>query len=528
MKRPNVLSSNNRKHVPGVLIVLGILLCSAECVRAASSAWAHYDSKHELIYQTTERGDRIMDFSSAGYMGGGVALPTVAVKETVAPSGLEDDSAAIQKAIDSVSKLEPANGSRGAVLLKPGSYNCSRPLEIQASGVVLRGSGSESNGTVLLMSGNPHVCISMAGRVKVERIGSPRKFADAYVPSGASEIRLVDVVGLKVGDTLQIARPVTADWIQFMGMDTLVRNDKKQTWVSAGSELLTERTVTKLKGARVTLDAPLTDSFDAKFLGPAGATATKCEISGRISQVGVENLRIVAPPQSVTISERHHSAIRMNGACDAWVRDLVIEDTVDSIGLGSGSKRVTVQKIDLRHSVPTKGAAKPADLSASGTQILFDRCTGAGDNIFYFVTGPRVTGPIVLLNCVFHGNGHIQPHARWATGLLVDNCQVPESGIDFMNRGEMGSGHGWTIGWAVAWNCSAKNFVIQNPPGVLNWAIGCKGSREQLAMPFNHEPKLNQGEFDSHGAPVEPESLYLAQLRERKGAGAVTAISYNP
>jgi hypothetical protein len=25
---------------------------------------------------------------------------------------------------------------------------------------------------------------------------------------------------------------------------------------------------------------------------------------------------------------------------------------------------------------------------------------------------------------------------------------VPEGGIDLMNRGEMGSGHGWTMGWA--------------------------------------------------------------------------------
>jgi len=516
------------RHVPRILILLTIVLGNTQAMRAANSAWVHYDSKHQLVYRTTERGDRIMDFSSAGYMGGGVALPTVPVKVTVAPPGLEDDSPAIQEAIDAVSKLEPTNGFRGAVLLKPGTYNCSRPLEIKTSGVVLRGSGSESNGTVLVMSGNPHVCISIAGRVSVARIGSPRKFADAYVPSGASEIGLADVSGLKPGDTLQISRPVTAEWIQFMGMDTLVRNDKKQTWVSAGSELLTERTVIKLAGDKVILDAPLTDSFDAKYLAPAGGTATKCEISGRISQVGAENLRIVAPPQSVTISERHHSALRMNGACDAWVRDLAIEDTVDSVSLGSGTKRVTVQKIDLHHSVPTKGAAKPADLSASGTQILFDRCTGSGDNIFYFVTGPRVTGPIVLLNCVFHGNGHIQPHARWATGLLVDNCQVPESGIDFMNRGEMGSGHGWTIGWSVAWNCAAKSFVIQNPPGVMNWAIGCKGSREQLAMPFNHEPKLKEGEFDSHGKPVEPDSLYLAQLMQKKGREAVSNIGYAP
>ena len=108
----------------------------------------------------------------------------------------------------------------------------------------------------------------------------------------------------------------------------------------------------------------------------------------------------------------------------------------------------------------------------------------------------------------------------------MDNCQVPESGIDFMNRGEMGSGHGWTIGWAVAWNCIAHSYVIQQPPGTANWAIGCQGAREQRGMPFGHRANLLEGFFDSHGTPVVPASLYLAQLRERLGLLAVKNAGY--
>lgn len=37
-------------------------------------------------------------------------------------------------------------------------------------------------------------------------------------------------------------------------------------------------------------------------------------------------------------------------------------------------------------------------------------------------------------------------HQRWATGLLINNCEVQDGGIDCMNRGAMGSGHGWAIG----------------------------------------------------------------------------------
>ena len=115
--------------------------------------------------------------------------------------------------------------------------------------------------------------------------------------------------------------------------------------------------------------------------------------------------------------------------------------------------------------------------------MLFDRCTVSGSGLFYFSTGAKAVGPVVLLNCAFDGNGAIQPHQRWATGLLVDNCKVPTGNIELMNRGYLGSGHGWTIGWSVVWNSSAKSFLIQRPPGSMNWAIGCTGEQRLKIRP---------------------------------------------
>lgn len=131
------------------------------------------------------------------------------------------------------------------------------------------------------------------------------------------------------------------------------------------------------------------------------------------------------------------------------------------------------------------------------------------------MTFSGATGPNVLLDCDFRGNGSISPHERWATGLLFDNCRVNDGGINLMNRGEMGSGHGWTSGWSVVWNCVAKSFIIQRPPGTVNWAIGCIGKQDLAPMPFGKGPMLPQGIIDSNERPVEPKSLYLEQLRER-------------
>jgi hypothetical protein len=323
---------------------------------------------------------------------------------------------------------------------------------------------------------------------------------------------VADVSGFSAGDPILVRRPATPAWVEFMGMGNLVRNGRRETWVSG--QILTERTIQNIRENQIVLDIPLSDSFDAKYLSPPGGAVAKSS-DRRIRNIGIEHLRIECPPQPVTISESHYSGVNLTGVIDAWVRDVGIANTVDSVSIGSGGKRITIQSVSVTHAVPTRGSAKPADFSAGGTQILFEHCSCTGDDLFYFVTGARATGPIVLLDCTFRGHGWIQPHQRWATGLLVDNCRVPDGGIDFMNRGEMGSGHGWTIGWAVAWNCTAKTFTIQQPPGAINWAIGCQGTRVQASMPFGKGPKLQEGMFDSLGRPVEPRSLYRAQLKER-------------
>ncbi|HEY4357485.1 MAG TPA: hypothetical protein VGN16_17165 [Acidobacteriaceae bacterium] len=491
------------------------------------SEWVHPDRSGKLVYRRLKTGERILDFSYAGYMGGGVALPAFPVKATVTPSGA-DDTAAIQAAIDKVSNLPPVHGVRGAVLLKAGHFYCSATLKVTTSGVAVRGSGAGEDGTVIEMTGDPHLAFSIAGDGKITPVGIAVAVADAYVPAGAMTLSVRDASGFKSGDRVQIVHPVTPEWVRLMGMDALTRNGKKQTWVA--NDLKTDRTVVTVEGNTLRFDVPLADSYDAKFLGPRGATVVKVEETGEIEQVGVENLRLVAPARAETLNDKHFNGLQMSGAKDSWVRNLRILDTTEAIGIGKTSRRVTVEKVDATQNIPITGAAKPADFSANGTQILFDRCSATGDNVFYLAVGPGEQGPNVMLHCVFHGNGHVQPHQRWSTGLLIDSCQAPGGGIDLMNRGEMGSGHGWTMGWGVVWNNIAKSYVIQMPPGSANWSIGNRGEQALGKMPtFDPGPELQplpQGIIESQGTPVAPASLYLEQLRQRLGAKALKNIGY--
>jgi hypothetical protein len=426
--------------------------------------------------------------------------------------------------------MKLVNGFRGAVLLKPGVYDCEKTISINASGVVLRGSGSGEKGTVLNLTGKAHAAVTARGDVKSITIGEATTIADRYVPSGTNSFTVANASVLKIGDTIRITRPINDTWIEFMGMHQLVRSGKKQTWISG--DITTERIISKIEKNKITVDVPLNDSYDSKYISPA-VTVQKITTTGLLTQIGIEDFRILAAPQSVTINEGHHRAFTMSGLSDGWARNIEVFNTVNSISVTG--RRITVDNVSIFHTLPTIGAAKPADLNGSGQQILFNRCTIQGDNLFFFGTGAKVTGPVVVLNCTFRGNGWIQPHQRWATGLLIDGCNVPDGGIDFMNRGVMGSGHGWTIGWAVAWNCNAKSYLNQMPPGSANWVIGSKGMQQKRAIPgsndsgsiaYSSKVMLPEGIYDSHDVAVAPASLYLAQLQDRLGKQALINIGY--
>src|ERR1700722_11727648 len=238
------------------------------------SQWVYFNDSGKLVYQPLKTGDRILDFSYAGYGGGGVALPTFPVRKTVTPSG-KDDTAAIQAAIDEVSRLPVLNGVRGAVMLGSGRFHCKDTLKLRADGIVLRGNGSGDDGTVIEMTGDPHLAISVMGTSNIAPVGAATGVSDAYVPSGSMSLSVLDASSFKVGDRIQIIRPVTPEWLSLMGMDTLVRNGKKQTWVVG--DLKTERMIAAINGNKLVFDVPLADSYDAKYLGPGGASVIKIE-----------------------------------------------------------------------------------------------------------------------------------------------------------------------------------------------------------------------------------------------------------
>ena len=490
-------------------------------VEVLDRQWVALGTTGKLEYKTTPRGDRIVDFSHAGYMGGGVALPTLPEKKEVAPSN-GDDTAAIQAAIAEVAALPLLQGSRGAVLLKPGTFHCAKPIILEQDGVVLRGSGSDKGGTVVEMTGEPHTALIVEGpevSFPKETPANTSPIADAYVPAGTLRFSVKEAKGLMAGDPIRIRWPRTAKWIHFMDMDTLGRNGNSATWMKDDALMTVHRSIRSIEGNRITLDVPLTDTIDGQFLDQEPAVVVKTPAVRHLSQCGVESLQIVSSPHEGSLRAEKNISVVFKGGCqDCWVRDIVMRETLNNVQVWGGCRRITITGAHSFHnSTVEQGAGYPADISIRGTQVLVDRCTSHGLGGFYVATLNASAMLNVVLHCTFEGQGSIQPHMHWSTGLLIDSCQIPDGRIDLINRHSSGSGHGWAIGWGIAWNCDVKYLQVQIPPGAWNLAIGCTGEPHKT---FSPEAILSPNQ------PVTPASLYLAQLRERLGEAAVKNIGY--
>lgn len=501
---------------------------------SAQSTWVSANNQGELVYRLTARGDRIMDFSYAGYGSGGVAFPKVPTKITLQPSG-QDDTAAIQAALDKVSSMAMHNGFRGQVMLSPGVYSTSQVLRIKASGVVLSGSGSSGNVTQINLIGEPHTFLEISGSGAPETDGKTIEISDAYVPSGAMQVHVTDTQDLHVGDTVLIRRPVTSAWVQYLDMGNLCANCN---WLSTGKSAQYDRVITAIDTNQklVSLDAPIPDSLDKQF---THANLVKYKMPGRIEQIGLEHVHVNAPePELVPVPFTHGPTfllLKIAGAQNVWAQDVLGENFVTGVVITGYSKWITLQNFAFTHNPPAENrGAKQFQYSLNTAEmVLCNRCTAGGDNTYSYVTGMLTSGPNVILNSRELGKSRLEPHMRWATGLLVDGFSGDQGGwLDFMSRGAAGSGHGWTMAWGVIWNSVVSSMMLQQAPGTMNWVIGSSGNIENPPFPAGGPPAdrgmPNQypATIESFGSPVSPKSLYLAQLCVRKGRAAVSNLGY--
>lgn len=484
----------------------------------------------ELFYGAYANQDQtnsvnlLPDFSHAGYMGGGVALPTYAsipVAQTLSPQDADgDDLERIQAAIDAVSQMSPdARGIRGAVLLQAGSYNVSQAVAIRSSGVVLRGEGQGPDGTILKSTSRTErdEVIFVGGEPDDERTDAASddrttRITQSFVPTGSISVEVGSTEGYAVGDRIAISRTPNEFWLGADGVDTA-----QFGWTTSQYTITYDRTVTAIEGNVIFFDAPTVEVIEDQY---GGGEVFRTDVSGRITQVGIENLSVESLFSNDTSDEnRAFFGINFDDVEDSWIRDSTSRFASHGFNMNDGAVHNTMQNVSYLDPNFDRRGGRLYPFNFEGGQMnLVQRCFG-DEGRHTLTSGSRALGPNVFLDCVIERSTDDDgPHQRWATGTLFDNARGQL--LRFQNRQTSGTGHGWAGGQQVAWNSEYDAIVVQAPTGAMNFSIGTIAAVVEGFFPVHPF-----GIFESDDAPLVPRSLYLQQLEDRLGIEAVEAIT---
>lgn len=483
-----------------------------------------YMENGRLSYVGDRDGNRVPDFSYAGYKGGGVPIPVVKTIEIV--SAIEGDNTAhIQSALDKVADLPiGADGLRGAIYLKAGKYNIEGTLYINASGVILRGAGDDgdsSTNTILIGKGDvPHQRNILVAGGKKEREwadsvpGTRSNIITEFLPVGSRSFTVSNVRPFRVGDNIIIKHPSTKAWIDAVqggGTDT------DRVWGLGDLDILYNRSITAINGDIITIDAPVYNHLNRSL---SQSFIYKYDRRGIVSNVGVEDLRIDIE-SSDSKSEKHaNSAVSFNKVENAWAKNVTALHFRQSGFITQNATFITVEncKALYPHSVITGGRRYNFNAEGASNNILFQNCEATNGRHDFVSNGASTASGLVFLNCLSQfTNNTSEGHRRWSQGLLFDNITFTKSSssspvLALYNRGSFGTSHGWAAVHSVIWNVKApgKKIIVQKPPTGQNYSFMSQGTVSGDG-PFTQPAGYIEGTDE---LPVIA-SLYTAQLKER-------------
>jgi hypothetical protein len=503
-----------KKQYLQLLLTIIFVLIQVNSV-AQTSSLVSIGSNGRLIYTADLKGNVVPDFSAVGYMNSETSIPTIGVVLTVNPV-VGDNLANIQNAINQVAALPlDAGGFRGAILFNAGTYNISDSVTITASGIVLRGVGFNGSGTNFIATKtaqhNLFTFVGASGTAYNSSSTTRKAITNSYVPIGTKQITVASGHTFAIGDKVFVHRIPNDAWINLLGMNLLTTIDPLAVnWTAAAYDMDSERKIVNINGNVISLDAPIMDVID-----PIYSTGELVKFTdSRIQKCGIENMRISSTYVSSTDENHGWEAVSFDKIYNAWAKNLeVYYFGYSAVHINSDASFITVDNCKMLDAKSTIDGGRRYSFNIDGQRSLVQNCTTRNGRHDY-VNGSRTCGPNVFYNSTATiQNSDIGPHHRWATGILFDNL-TGTGNMNVQNRLVMGSGHGWSGGQIMFWNCTAARMVIQDPPGdEINWAIGCicpdiTGVGDATTEPI--------GVIQSQGTRITAiPSLFIAQLNDR-------------
>ncbi len=499
-----------------ILSVFFLVLLSVPLL-SQTSTLVSVGTNGKLLYTPDLKGNIVPDFSGVGYMNSESPIPDIAVVKIVnAVAG--DNLSNVQTAINDVAAMAlDANGFRGAILFKKGVYNISDTIKITASGIVLRGEGTDTAGTRFIATKpEQHTLFYFSGPLGISRFNSSvKQITDPYVPFGAKQVNVAPGHSFVVGSKVLVHRVPNQLWIDMLTM-------AQWGWIPSTYDVYYERNVTAVSGNNITLDAPIMDVIDTTY--------AKGEVlrysSSRIEKCGIENMRISSTYTSATDENHGWEAVAFKNIINAWAKNLdVYYFGLSAVHIEYGAAWITVDSCKMQDAKSELLGGRRYSFYVDGQRCLVQNCFTKNGRHDY-VNGSQTPGPNVFYNCkATVQNADIGPHHRWSTGILFDNV-VGNGNFAVQNRTNSGTGHGWSGTQIMFWNCDGNKLIVQDPQGDhTNWAIGCNMNSITNIGDLVTEPL---GIIESQGTHIAAiPSLFKAQLNARSLPLPVTILSFD-
>ncbi len=488
-------------------------LCIQVMAQTGTTTWVSIGSDGKLKYTPDAKGNVIPDFSAVGYKNGDVAIPNATVVRTItAVAG--DNTSNIQNAINAVAALPlDANGMRGALLLKAGTYNINNNLYIRSSGVVIRGEG---NATIMMATKTAQyslITVTGTGGFSANTATS-KKIQGTYIPIGAKTVTLLAGHGFVVGDDVMLQRKPNQAWINMLGMNLLTNipcdnGGCNTNWTPGEYTINYLRKVVAVNGNSITLDAPNVDVIDSKY---AEGFIMKYTWSGKIENSGLENLYIDSKYTNVNDENHGWHGVSFSNSKNGWVKNVEVHHFgYAAVTVNESAAWISILNCKNIDPISQTIGGRKYSFNINGQRNLVKNCATNGGRHDY-VTGAQTAGPNAFVNSTaVNQKADIGPHHRWGTGALFDNIKG-DFEQNAQNRLGYGTGHGWSGAQTMYWNCISPTFRIHNPTQHLNWAIGCKGKITDVGNQYTGSPGITQS---TNNFIAGIQYLYDKQLADR-------------
>ena len=505
-----------------VNILFAFFAISVTAQTPLQSALVKVDESGQITYVKDALGFVIPDFSHAGYKNGNEPVPNYNPTPDrivrVSPSSNESTNVSnINNAISSLaSKTPEANGMRGIVQLDAGRFNINDQINLNVSGVVLRGAGCGPDKVTTSLTTTDLQTMTMIYRtgtsnaldIRVLVMGPTNANTASWgtntnnetnktnittpkVMPGDFSFQVASTAGYSVGDAVCIKYPTTdallaALW--YGGNSNWVGQKlEAQKWVPSNLNFSYHRYVKKIEGNTITVDAPFFYCLDSQYSQPYVHRITN---GTSTMNMGVEDLRISMDPTPTTNTSTNsdQDCIKMNALENCWAKNLHLSDFVHGGIKTEGVTRTTIENVravDCSGQISSANRYNFENYNRSQL-ILYKNCLMRNGRHHWVANSGHAVSGIVVLNCTStSANAAAEGHRYLAHGILIDgwketNWTFANSShrIGFFLRDNMGTNHGWGAVQSVLWNCDLQNGLVYHDkiPTGQNYSIGTRAS----------------------------------------------------